>query len=206
MSTVVQVTPTAVSKRLVRVAFDDGTTVVVPARVADGTGAAPGVTLLPMALDELRAEEEAAAKSRAVRKLARADRTEYELRADLAACGFSREATTSALQVLEEQRLVDDARSAESHVELRGRSQPRSRRMLRNELRRRGVPADVAEGATADVDDAEGAFRLAERRAARAPRETYAGFRDAIGPFLVRRGYDHETAERAIRRAWDEVG
>ena len=205
-ATVASVDGAGGSKRLVTVRLDDGRVFTVPARSARDAGVVEGVTLLPAAINALAEEELATARQRAVRRMASSDRTEQELRSDLAGQGFSRGAVEETIRGLREQRLLDDARSADAFVLSRTRSQPRSRRMRRAELQARGVDTQTAEAATAEIDDDEAARDLAERRALKAPRDSYEAFSRHVGAFLQRRGFARETAERAVGEAWAGVG
>jgi regulatory protein len=188
--------------RFVRVVFDDGGVLVVPKRVTAAAGTAPGMTLLPAAIAELRAAEASAALTSAVRRLASSDRTEREIREYLRQGGYSPEAIENAIERLMEQRAIDDRRSAEHHIMARRAGRPRSRRMLRADLARRGVSAATADELTQDIDDAAGAHRVASRRAAKAPGDSYEAFARYLGPRLMRDGYGYDVAQAAIREAW----
>ena len=204
-ATVASVDGAGRSKRLVTVRLDDGRAFTVPVRSARDAGVTEGVTLLPAAIDALAEEELATARQRAMRRMASSDRTEQELRSDLAAQGFSKGTIEETIGLLREQRLLDDQRSADAFVLSRTRSQPRSKRMLRAELRARGVDPQTAEAATAEIDDEEAARDLAERRALKAPRDSYEAFSRHVGAFLQRRGFGRETSERAVDQAWASV-
>lgn len=200
--TIADVAPARTSKRLVRVVFEDGDSITVPKRAATNAGAAPGVTLLPAAAAQLRDDELLAARTRAVQRLSASDRSEREIRMDLRSYGFSTSAIDTTLDSLHRQRLLDDARMAEHFVASRTRTRPRSKRMLQAEMQARGIDATVAERATANFDDAASALDVAQRRAERAPTDSYQAFTAYVGPYLMRRGYDYSTAERAMNEVW----
>ena len=120
---------------------------------------------------------------------------------------------------------LDDAAFARYWIGERARSRPRGARLLRQELRQKGVAAPVVEaalsehaaeaedqpvpgavgaavrelGATDEPRAVREALGLAQRRA-----RTYAGldaqtYRRRLGGFLLRRGYDYEVVARVFK-------
>ena len=78
-------------------------------------------------------------------------RAEQELRRRLRSKGFSPALVESCLHVLEEQGLIDDHAFAAAFVRSRIRLRPRGRFRLAQELRQKGVSAEVAEQAIAEA-------------------------------------------------------
>ena len=142
-----------------------------------------------------------------LRLLARSARTERGLRERLAR-RFGETAAAQALERLRALGYVDDRAWAAAYV-LRPRSLERSARLLRRELRARGVAPALAAAAVAGHDD-DRAARLAARLALRrlAPPRAADGGRAAarrraqrLRGALARRGFGPETIRRALADA-----
>lgn len=151
----------------------------------------------------------------ALRFLGTRPRTRWEFERRLQRAGASEEVQERALARLAELGYLDDAAFARYWSEQRDRHAPRGRRMLEAELRQRGVPRDVIDAyrdehqspERAPDDEALPGNEMERARAALTrhlrgrslPDE--AGALRRIGLFLVRRGFDPETARAAIRAA-----
>jgi regulatory protein len=133
-------------------------------------------------------------------------RTAAELRRRLCEKGFSTEVATEVVERLDELKLVDDGAFAETFVRDRVRLRPKGKRLLAQELRVRGVDAETADGAIADVLERAGATEtdLARHAAAKwhpRPGEEPRKARARLHAFLARRGFSGD----AIRDVADEV-
>ncbi len=106
---------------------------------------------------------------------------------------------------LRELGLIDDEAFAASFVESRDRTSPRSRRLLAQELRQKGIGPEMAARSAETVDDRRAAYRAAEPRAARMHGLEFAGFERRLGSFLLRRGFSYETTRDTVRRLWKAV-
>ncbi|MCH7835288.1 MAG: RecX family transcriptional regulator [Chloroflexi bacterium] len=159
--------------------------------------------------DRLRALREAEARadamSAALRLLSYRPRSETELRQRLARRGAPPALVDSTIERLLELGLVDDAAFARSWVESRERASPRGQRLLRQELRAKGVNSDASRELVEGVDDAEAALRASARRAASLSGLPQAEFRRRLGDFLRRRGFDYETIRLTVERRWREL-
>jgi regulatory protein len=146
----------------------------------------------------------------ALRFLAQRPRTEQELRQRLARAGVDEATAGSVLSQLKQHGLVDDVQFAQYWVQQRQTFRPRGGRLLRAELRRRGVGGEEAEAAaravagSAEADAyraAAGRARLLGRGAALDKRT----FTNRIGQFLARRGFDWQTIAPVAERLWQEA-
>ncbi len=159
--------------------------------------------------DRLRALREAEARadamSAALRLLSYRPRSETELRQRLARRGAPPALIDSTIQRLRELGLVDDAAFARSWVESRERASPRGQRLLRQELRAKGVNSDASRDVVEGVDETEAALRASARRAASLSGLPQAEFRRRLGDFLRRRGFDYETIRLMVERRWREL-
>jgi regulatory protein len=151
----------------------------------------------------------------AARFLGTRPRTRWEVERRLRRAGADDETVAATLDRLTRLGYLDDAAFARWWGEQRDRHRPRGRRMLEAELRQRGVPRDVIERFREEHADPERppedaglpATELARARGALAghlrgrPLPEDRRSLQRIGMFLVRRGFDAETAREAIRAA-----
>jgi len=142
----------------------------------------------------------------AYRYLSYRPRSESEVREKLQRRGFDGDCTEAAISRLREQGLVDDAAFAQFWKENRESFSPRSQRLTRLELKRKGVGSDVIEQVTADVDDGDSAYRAALGKVRRLPLSDYQGFRRRLGEYLRRRGFNYEVINHTVERVWQEQG
>ena len=146
--------------------------------------------------------EEEKARSICLGALERRMRTRRELRDRMSRRGVSEETAEAVLSRLEAVGLVDDEAYARSFVRSRLGSRPRGDRALAAELWQKGIPGAVAERVLAEAAEADGPEQRARR--ALAPKlRALAGkpadeIRRKARDFLLRRGFDHETANAAL--------
>lgn len=152
------------------------------------------------------AEARRQAMDAAVGLLARRPRSERELRRRLAMRRVAPELADETIERLRALKLIDDAAFARSWTETRDRSSPRGRHMIVAELRGHGVEASLARDVTAAVDESDGAYRLASKRAARLADADYATFASRVGGLLQRRGFGWEVTRTTVARCWREFG
>lgn len=102
------------------------------------------------------------------------------------------------LEGLDREGLIDDMAFARYWVENRERFRPRSRAMLSYELRRKGLDEEVISEALADVDEEESAQRAALQRALRYLHLDEGSFRQKMGQFLRRRGFNYQVIREVV--------
>ena len=143
----------------------------------------------------------------AQRFLAARPRAAAEVRRRLARAGCAASVIDAALERLGRARLVDDAAFAAYWLDQRQTYQPRGARLLRAELRQRGIAADLAaQTAAASVETAGAdAYRAAYRRASRLADLDADAFARRIGQFLARRGFDWDTISATVARLQREL-
>ena len=140
----------------------------------------------------------------AVRLLGYRPRSEAELRERLLRRGFEKATIDSVMGKLKEQNLVDDTAFAEFWKENRQSFRPRSQRMTRLELRRKGVDSGVIDRIVAEIDDGDSAYRAAQPKARQMKAADYDVFRRRLGEYLRRRGFDYEVIKRTVEKMWQE--
>lgn len=146
-------------------------------------------------------EPESRAYGVALRALGRKERTVHEMRGLLERKGVEPEAIEPTLERLSEVGGLDDAEYARRFVEDRRSISGWGRQRIAAELDRRGVPTELAERALAGEEPEDELDRAASLLTEKGFR--LDGDRDrnrALG-FLVRRGFELDTAYAAIRRA-----
>jgi regulatory protein len=140
-------------------------------------------------------------------------RTSWELERRLRRAGTDDAVIAATLERLAELGYLDDAAFARWWAEQRDRHAPRGRRMIEAELRQRGVPRElieefraehaapdrVLEDASLPGTEAERARDALERHLRGRPLPSEPKALQRIGMYLMRRGFDSETARGAIR-------
>jgi len=148
----------------------------------------------------------------AARYLGARPRTRWELERRLRRTGADETVVERTLERLTTLGYVDDRAFARWWAEQRDRHSPRGRRMVEAELRQHGVPREIieelrgAELAEPALDhhglpssEDERALAALDRHLRGRPIPDERKALERIGMYLVRRGFDPETARRAIR-------
>jgi regulatory protein len=106
---------------------------------------------------------------------------------------------------LADYKLVDDRAFAEYWLENRTLHRPKGARALRAELFQKGLGREVVDQALeGERDEADDAYRAAQRQTMRWPTSDERAFRQRLALFLQRRGFDWEAIEAAANRLWEE--
>lgn len=133
-------------------------------------------------------------------------RTEFEVTKKLSELGYEDHTVETVLARLKSANLVEDSQFARLWVENRTSFRPRSWRLLRLELRQKGVPEEAIQDALAECDkDDELAYQAARARARRLQGMTWEDFRKKISGFLGRRGFSYATIAPIVHRVWSEL-
>jgi regulatory protein len=140
----------------------------------------------------------------ALRYLGYRPRSEAEIRQRLRQHGFDSDCTEKTLAKLKEQGLVDDTAFARFWLENREAFSPRSRRLTKLELRRKGLKNDIIEQVAGEINDRDSAYRAALGRARRLPMSDYQAFRRRLGEYLGRRGFSYNIIKETTERVWKE--
>ena len=150
------------------------------------------------------ADPQSVARQIALTRLTGAPRTRADLEQTLAKRGVPAEVAASVLDRFTEVGLVDDAAFARAWVQSRQAGRGLARRALAQELRRRGVDAETAAEALAEVDQAAehtAASRLVARKLqATARLDRVTRIRRLTG-MLARKGYPAGLAMQVVSEA-----
>jgi regulatory protein len=142
---------------------------------------------------------------RAIRLISRRPRSEFELRSNFKQKHVPIEVQDNVLNRLREVDLVDDCAFARTWVENRLTFRPRSSRMLRDELRKKGVPREAIEAALEDYNDERAAYQAAQKAARRWSGTNWEEFRHRVGAYLTRRGFVYSLISPVVARVWRET-
>ncbi len=169
-------------------------------------GLKPGIAIEPDGVREmLAADQRRTSLDTAVAMLARRPHSEREVQQRLARRRCEPAIIDETVTKLRTVHLLDDAEYARAWVEARDRLAPRGQRLLMQELRARGVSAEVAEAAATGVSDDDAASRAAARRVRSLVALEYDAFCAKLGAFLQRRGFAWETCRATADRCWREL-
>jgi regulatory protein len=179
--------------------FAFGLAKIVAARLALGQELDDAAIARLKATDDVEATYE-----RALKFLGTRPRSETEVRRRLREKGVVPELIDEVLARLSRAGLVDDKAFASFWVENRGTFRPRSSRMLKAELKQKGVSEDVLREALSETNDDEAAYTVAAKRARRLAGLERQEFRRKLGEFLARRGFSYDTIAPVVERVWQE--
>ena len=140
----------------------------------------------------------------AVRLLSYRPRSEAEMRSRLARLSYNRDYIEETIVHLKEMGLLDDVAFARYWIENRSSFSPRSRRLLRLELRQKGVDKETITEATESVSEAEDAYCAAQKKARTLSDSDYATFWRKLMSYLQRRGFSYSISKEAVNRLWYE--
>jgi regulatory protein len=165
----------------------------------------------PVALNELHSDSEPAdtgtsrqCLNAALRFLKYRPRSEHEVRERLKYRGYESQCIEVTIANLKEKGLIDDHAFSRFWADNRDTFSPRSQRMIRIELRRKGIAGGIIDQIVAPADDMAGAYRAAVRKARILPRHDYQDFRRRLGSFLSRRGFDYGIVAKITAQLWEE--
>jgi regulatory protein len=172
--------------------------------VVEEHGLHPGQVLSDSQVEELASTEiYGKCLEAALRMLRYRPRSETEIRIRLSR-RFSKEAIEGVIYQLRARQMIDDATFATFWREERDSFSPRSRQLLKVELRHKGVDPDIIDDALDGINDDENAYRAAQKRMTALGKEDYETFRHKMGAFLRRRGFSYEVVKRTTERLWQE--
>ena len=182
-----------------RLRFDDGSTMLVPAALLAELRLGVGLELSPAALESLRDScALASAKERAVRIVSASAVSQKELEHRLVRKGESEEHAQEAVQWLSDLRLLDDAAVAEQIVRS-GAAKGYGASRIRQMLYEKRVPRELWDEALAALPPQDDAIDTYLRRRFRGTTPDRAECKRATDA-LLRRGHSWSDIRRALER------
>ena len=100
--------------------------------------------------------------------------------------------------------LVDDSAFAQFWVENRESFRPQGRRLLRQELRQKGISEGLIDEVLSGVEEHSSAYAAAVQRAVRYAHLEDEAFREKMYGYLRRRGFDYEVVAETTARLLTE--
>lgn len=170
---------------------------------------APADTPVDVEQAGLDADPESVARKILLDQLTGRARSRKELSDKLASRNVPRDVATAVLDRFEEVGLVDDDAFARAWVSQRQQGKGLSRRVLAQELRRKGVDDDVAKEALDEIDPADEA--AAARDLVRKKMRSMRGLEDQVATrrlvgMLARKGYPPGLAFGVVREELAAAG
>ncbi|MCI0792210.1 MAG: RecX family transcriptional regulator [Chloroflexi bacterium] len=111
----------------------------------------------------------------------------------------------SVIETLKAQGYLDDAAFARQWRSQRERRRPRGQALLRQELTRLGVSAEVVREALEDFNAGDNAYRAAQGLATRLAGKDHPEFRRRLWAHLQRRGFEHAVIGETVQALWQEL-
>ena len=133
-------------------------------------------------------------------------RSESEIRTRLRRQKYENALIDKIMDKLKQQRVIDDLSVAEFWKDSREFFSPRSKRLIKLELRRKGVTDEIAERTTSDVDDQAGAYKAAQKKANSMKSLEFDRFQKKLFSFLHNRGFGYHIIRPVIEKVWAELG
>jgi regulatory protein len=131
-------------------------------------------------------------------------RSEGEIRQWLRKRGFSGDVAEKAIAKLREQNLSDDLAFAQFWKENRLSFRPKSKRLIKKELREKQVDSEIVAQVTQNIDDEEIAYKLGSARLPSIAHLDYPAFYRRISSYLAYRGFSYEVIKRTVSLLWQE--
>lgn len=145
------------------------------------------------------------AYQRALRYLGARDHSRREIRQKLRRQGFGRAAIDAAIEKLMDQNYLDDQVYAANYVNYRMKTSPRSRRLLAQELKRKGIRDDHIEAALKPVDERRMALACIHRKRRRWRRFEGQQRRLKILAHLSGKGFSYDVSRLAVETYGDQA-
>jgi regulatory protein len=118
--------------------------------------------------------------------------------------GFANEVAEKTLAKLREQNLSDDFVFAQFWKDNRLSFRPKSKRLIKKELRDKKVAAEIVEQVTRDIDDEQIAYKLGSGRMHALAHLEYPDFYRRLSSYLAYRGFGYEVIKRTAALLWQE--
>lgn len=193
------------SKKRVKIFVDGSFSLAIDREVAARAGLQVGQHL---SADELRELGQASLFQNCfdavLHYLSYRPRSEAEVRQRLHRHGFAPDVVDKSIMELKERRLIDDVAFARFWKDNRLSFSPRSRRLIKLELRQKGVATETADEVTEDLNDEISAYEAGAKKARILAALDYGEFRRRLSGHLRRRGFTYEVIGRVVARLWQE--
>lgn len=167
----------------------------------------PGKTLDQKQIDTLieKDGEEKALQS-AMRLLSHRPRSEKEVRFRLQQKGYKPETIDLVVEKLNSSNLLRDDQFAELWIDSRNEFHPRSHRLMRFELKSKGIDDKTIDKALeSSANDQELTQKAASKAARRYQGMDWLTFRTKMSAHLARRGFTYDVIFPVVKKLWNEM-
>ncbi len=142
---------------------------------------------------------------KALRFIAYKPRTTYEVIKKLKENGLQEDVIAIVIERLTEKKYVDDLQYAKNWVENRNVNKPRSRKLVKWELKNKNISEEIISEVTGEMLPEEKLAILAAEKYAR----RLSGFEEDIftrrlSGYLIRRGFSYSTVYSTVQRIWND--
>jgi regulatory protein len=139
----------------------------------------------------------------ALRFLSYRTRSEKEVRDKLRTKNVEPEIIEKIVLKLKEKRFINDEEYARQWIENRNRFKPRSLRLIKMELKQKGLTPEIIKSAVKNQElgvdsDLEQAKKLAEKRIGRLRNLPKQKIYEKLGRYLASKGFNWDTVKKAI--------
>ncbi len=111
------------------------------------------------------------------------------------------------IQKLKEYKFLDDVEFAKKWIESRLRFKPRSSRLIKMELKQKGIEPEIIDKMINDeglmINDLESAKKLVEKKMNRS-RNKFGMTPEKLGRYLASKGFDWDTIKKSIDEVLDK--
>ncbi len=133
-------------------------------------------------------------------------RSSAEVHRNLIKRGVPETLAQETIERLQRAGLVNDEAFARTWVENRNAFRPRSRSLLKMELRQKGLTDETIQSVLAEQDNEEAlALEAARKYMRRLEGLDWPEFRRKLGGFLARRGFSYTTLAPVVSEFWKEI-
>ncbi len=137
--------------------------------------------------------------------LFRQGRSILEIREHLGSRGFDCLVVDQAVEILVQEKYLDDKLFAENYLDSREKNKPKSIFALRYELVRKGIDLSILEPLLAEYDDLELAFRAVQPKISSWNHLGTVTLKKKFFNFLGYRGFDFAVIHATWRRIFDTL-
>ncbi len=125
-------------------------------------------------------------------------RSEKEVRDNLLKKKAPEEIIESIIDRLKEHKFLNDKEFVAWFVRSRIQSKPKASRVIKMELKQKGISQEMINDEGLMINDLENAKKLLEKKIARHKNLDRDEIYNKLGGFLARRGFDWDTVKKAI--------
>jgi regulatory protein len=144
------------------------------------------------------------AYQQAIKLISYRPRSEKEVYLNLSKHGFPITSIESTIDRLRKNGLIDDEGFARQWVENRNCFRPRSRIILFNELKQKGISTEIIDQTLNEIDDNELAYVAGKKQSLKLTHLDRSEFNRKLGSYLLRRGFTFDIITPTLAKIWDD--